>query len=139
MGNLLGKSKVQRLTLKRVMEEIAAIEERQKTKEREADRRLSAMQTSILGLPAKQDVTDLRNLIVDSTGNLKLATKEDVDQVLTVFKNLKTAASIVSGSSHWAWRALVGLAMFIALISFITGGFKIAAAFLINHAFGGDA
>lgn len=113
------------------------MEEQRREDQKEGERRLSEMHRTILGLAVKKDVTDLKNLIVDDRGALKLATKEDVDQILLVFKNIKTAATILSGTGSWAWRFLVGFAMFIAMILFISGHVKIAIGYLIDHALGG--
>lgn len=123
--------------LARAITEIGMLRQKQADDQNENERRMSSMHSTILGLPAKQDVTDLRNLIVDDHGNLKLATKEDVDQILTVFKNIKSAASIIGGTSSWFWRLLVGFAMLIAVLTFIFGGFKAAGAYLLTHALGG--
>lgn len=118
-------------------EQVGALEQRQEDDRKETNRRLSTMHTTILRLPAKQDVTDLRDLIVDSRGDLKLATKADVEQIVQLFNSLKSAASIIGGTGKWSWRVLLGFAMFIAVVTVITGGAKAGLAYMISLALGG--
>lgn len=130
------KKKRSKTNLTKIVEEMGAMRQKQIDDQRENDRRLAGMRNDILGLPAKQDVTDLRNLIVDDNGELKLATKEDVGEVLNVFKNLKTAAGIIGGTGHWTWKILMGIAMLVAVLTFISSHAREAGTYLINKAIG---
>lgn len=63
-----------------------------------------------------------------------LATKEDIAQIVQVFGNIKTAASILSIGGRYGFKTILTIAGFITAILIIIGGFKTALAALFAWA-----
>lgn len=78
----------------------------------------------------KADLEIVKQLLLNEKGELKLATKEDVAEVLEVFKNINNAASLMRKSGSLIWKVLFGLVTLVAMWNVLKGGLQDAFTFM---------
>lgn len=109
--------------------------------EKEVNRRLGGMQTTILALPAKEDVLSIdrmmRDLLLDEEGKPKLATKQDVAPVIDFYNKLVLSAQITAGAGKWGSRAILAVAAILVALAVISGSLKAVIIGIAHWAMGG--
>lgn len=84
-------------------------------------RHFKAINEAIAALPTKGDMD-------------KLATRDDMKEVLEIWKNVQLTGRILSGGGKWAWRTILVVAGIIGAVGIITGGLKAVIAGVVSWA-----
>lgn len=84
-------------------------------------RQFNALHEAIAALPTKADMD-------------RLATKDDISELVAVYKNFQLAGRIISGGGKWTWRTIMVVAGVITMLGIITGGLKGFLALLFSWA-----
>lgn len=100
--------------------------------ERHDDGRFESGAKQMALLATKEDMQELKALLVDETGEVRFATKHDVSPVIELYNTLAMSGKIVSGGGKWFSRAVLVTASLIIAFGVISGGFKAFLAGIIG-------